>query len=132
MTFVNSTVKVHMEFVTANGSHADATNIKLNIYDLNSVLIESVDITDADKISTGVYEKDYTVPAGYTEVVAQVVGQVGNATIVGAAEIETGWVDTISGDSFLNEVKKTLMITDTPRTNIYSPTIFSGLYTELL
>ena len=110
MAFVNGTVKVHMEFVTADGSHADASNIKLNIYDLNGVLIESVDITDEDRISTGVYEKEYTVPAGYTNVIAQVVGNIGSATIVGNAEIDTQSADSINPNDYLNDVKTALQI----------------------
>lgn len=123
MAFVNGTVKIRMEFVTAGGSHADATNIKLNVYDVNSTLIETVGIDETSRVAVGTYEVDYVIPAGYTEVVAQVVGQVGNATIVGAVEIETGGVDTISGDSFLNEVKKTLMITDTSKDEYLLTTI---------
>ena len=110
MAFVNGTVKVHMEFVTADGSYADASNIKLNVYDLNGVLIESVDITDEDRISTGVYEKEYTVPAGYTNVVVQVVGNIGSATIVGIAEIDTQSADSIDPNDYLNDVKTALQI----------------------
>lgn len=110
MAFVNGTVKVHMEFVTADGSYADASNIKLNVYDLNDVLIESVDITDEDRISTGVYEKEYTVPAGYTNVVVQVVGNIGSATIVGIAEIDTQSADSINPNDYLNDVKTALQI----------------------
>lgn len=110
MAFVNGTVKVHMEFVTADGSYADASNIKLNVYDLNDVLIESVDITDEDRVSTGVYEKEYTVPAGYTNVVVQVVGNIGSATIVGIAEIDTQLADSIDPNDYLNDVKTALQI----------------------
>ena len=110
MAFVNSTVKVHMEFVTADGSYADASNIKLNVYDLNGVLIESIDITDEDRISTGVYEKEYTVPAGYTNVIVQVVGNIGSATIVGNAEIDTQAADSINPNDYLNDVKTALQI----------------------
>lgn len=125
MAFTNGTVKVRMEFLTSNGSYADATNIQLKVYDINSTLIDTVDVTDSNKVSIGIYEIEYTVPAGYNEVIAEVVGEIGTATIVGAVEIDTKSAQSINGVEYLDEVKNALQIplSDTSKDTYFTTVI---------
>jgi hypothetical protein len=109
MAFLNGTVKIHIEFVTSSGSHADASNIQLRVLTTDGILVETISITDTDKIDVGVYEKNYTLPIGYTEVIGEVSGLVGDTLVVGTVEI-----DSMSSDfdiaTYLKEMKSALQI----------------------
>ena len=107
---INGSVKIRMEFITLNGSHSDATNIELRVYTVTNTLIETITITESNKVGTGIYEAIYTVPQEYTEVIGEVSGYVGNELIVGKVSLVPSTQDELNVADYLEDVKTVLNI----------------------
>lgn len=60
---IGDTVRLTGEFRTFGGVLADPSSIQLKIYDYNQTLYETITVnTSTNKVSTGKYYYDYTVP----------------------------------------------------------------------
>jgi hypothetical protein len=93
MSVMGNTVKLRCEFVTWAGTYTDPTSITLKIYDRNRVVLNTYTIDGSNKISTGVYEKDYTIPSGYGDLTYEFAGTLEGTTTLGRATILREWVD---------------------------------------
>lgn len=63
LAVIGNTVKLSAEFRTWAGDYGDPTDIVLKIFDHNKVQIGyDIPITSTNKISTGIYQYDYTIP----------------------------------------------------------------------
>lgn len=87
---IGNTVRIIGEFVTWNGSHADATNPKLIIYD-EMIVIATIDLTSF-KIAVGKYLYDYTVPVGSRPVTFELNGILEGEPIIGRIQQSREWI----------------------------------------
>ena len=68
MAFIGDTVRLKVKFRTFNGNAVDPLDVKLRVLNGNDYQeIDTVDITDDNKIDVGVYEYDYVIPYGESE-----------------------------------------------------------------
>lgn len=94
MPFIGDTVKLRVEFKTFAGVAVDPATITLKIYDYDKTLLTTVDITSTYKISTGVYEYNYTIPDGsYPAIVYEFSGtNVEGSVALSRGKAERKWV----------------------------------------
>lgn len=59
-----NTVRVKGTYKNNAGQPTDPSLPTVRIYDSNYDLITEVSLSDANKVGTGVYQYDYTIPAG--------------------------------------------------------------------
>jgi hypothetical protein len=91
MATIGDTVKLGGEFRTWNGIYADPTAITLTIYDKARRVIETVSITNANKVSLGIYEYEYVVPAGVGDLEYEYSGTLEGKPITGRAVLVREW-----------------------------------------
>lgn len=67
--YIGDTVTLKAEFYTKGGLLADPLNISLKFYDsLKNQIGSAIAIGSQHRISAGVYEYDYTIPSGYSNI----------------------------------------------------------------
>jgi len=94
MAIIGNTIKLKAEFKTFSDVYANPTDITLKIFNKNRKQIgTTIDITDADKISTGIYLYEYTLPYGYNELVYEFAGILEGDIILGRSTILLDWTN---------------------------------------
>ena len=92
MALSNNTVRIQAEFKTFANEYADPTSITLKIYDKRRKQVgTTISITSEDKLSTGIYTYDYTIPLGYDELTYEFSGTLEGHTITGRSGITVTW-----------------------------------------
>lgn len=88
---VGTSVTIQVTFENSDGDVADVTTLKYRPYlgKKNPIAAETVLTPASYKISTGIYEFDYTIPADidtdlYDELTIRIIGTVGSQTKVAA------------------------------------------------
>jgi len=92
MAIAGNTVRLKAEFKTFDEVYADPTNIKLKIYDKNRKIIGNIVLDNNNKVSTGIYQYDYTIPNNCTEITYEFSGVLENKLITGRSVIDVDWV----------------------------------------
>lgn len=93
MPLIGNTIKLRAEFKDFDGIPYDPTDITLTVYDDNRVLVSGpISLGEGNKISNGVYEYDYTIPAGNTNLVYEFKGLIGGKPVLGRSKISRTWV----------------------------------------
>ena len=82
MDMVLGTIKIELEFKNNQGSYADATDIELKIFS-SSELLDTIQVTEDNKVDTGKYVVNYAVPSGVTSLTGQVTSTVGGNIVTG-------------------------------------------------
>lgn len=89
MAITNNTIRLRAEFKTFDDIYANPTTITFKVYTTSRRQVgTTVNITDSNRISTGIYEYDYTVPTNYTDLVYEFSGTLEGHTITGRSTIE--------------------------------------------
>jgi len=92
MAIITNTVRLRAEFKTFAGEFSNPTSITFKVYNKQRVQVgTTVDITADDRISTGIYEYDYTIPTGYTELTYEFSGLLEGKYITGRSTIDCDW-----------------------------------------
>lgn len=92
MPIINNTVRLKAEFKTFDELYADPSTITLKVYDKHRRQIgSSIDETQLEKVATGIYQYDYTIPSGYDEITYEFSGILEGKQITGRSTIETDW-----------------------------------------
>lgn len=94
MAYIGSTIILHCEFKSDNGSYIDPTNISLKIYDANRNQLGSIiPIDSTSKISVGIYEYPYQVPDTiYGYIYYEFSGTVNGNIILGRGQVNVTWI----------------------------------------
>lgn len=94
MALTSNTVRLKAEFKTFADVLADPTGITLKIYDkFKKQIGTTITITSANKVSTGVYQYDYTIPTGYTYIVYEYAGTLEGSVVLGRNHIDIEWLE---------------------------------------
>ena len=105
MAVSGNTVRLKCEFKTFDDEYDDPTSITLKIFDKDKTQIgATIEITDAYKTDTGIYEYDYTIPAlsvliddlsttliSCTKIFYEFSGTLEGETITGRDKIIVNW-----------------------------------------
>jgi len=68
MAFVGDTVRLKVKFRTFNGNAVDPLDVNLRVLDGDNYQeVETVAITNDNKVDVGVYEYDYVIPYGESD-----------------------------------------------------------------
>jgi len=86
---IGDTVRITGSFLTWAGSKVDAINPKINVYDSNRNLLESLAVTH---ITTGEYQADYVVADGSLDLIFELVGEVEGKPEVGRIQQQRTFV----------------------------------------
>lgn len=92
MPIIGDTVKLHVEFRTFAGVLTDPESITLTVYDLSRKSVAGpVGINSTHRISTGVYEYLYIIPAGYSSLYYEFIGNPEGLPAVSRGTISCNW-----------------------------------------
>lgn len=92
MALVGDTIKLRMEFRDFNGVLFDPTTITITTYQNYDDVLENINVPLGSKVSTGIYEYLYTVPAGDGPLTYEVKGVVGTTNSVVRKKLPREWV----------------------------------------
>ncbi len=89
-----NTIRLKCNFKTFAGVDSDPESITLKIYNKYRKQIgNTISITNTNKVSTGNYQYDYTVPSGYDQIIYEYSGTLEGSTITARDAIDVSWVD---------------------------------------
>lgn len=91
--FSEDTIRLKVEFKDFIGNYADPTDIALKICDAaHNQVGNDITIGAGEKVNTGIYEYDYTVPAGTEEFIYEFSGTLNGSTVLGRSSVDTEFV----------------------------------------
>ena len=83
MAFTGDSIKLKVHFKDFDGQYVDPTNITLKVYnETKEQLGETINITETNKISIGIYEYNYTLPNADSDLILEFSGSNSGSPII--------------------------------------------------
>lgn len=93
MAIILNTVRITGSFVTWAGSLSDAEEPKLLVYEGSSQEpMETIELTQENHVSTGIYQVDYVIEKGRKELVFEITGLVEGTPETGRIAVDRQWL----------------------------------------
>jgi hypothetical protein len=93
MALIGDTVRLTAKFKKFDGTLDDPTDITLKVYDGNLQILSTINIESGNKVATGEYKYDYTIPDVKTNILFyEFSGTLEGSTIVGRDSISIKWI----------------------------------------
>jgi hypothetical protein len=91
MSIYGNTVILRGTFTDTDLTPVDPTDITLTIFNKFKQEVTSFEITDTDKISTGIYEYYYNLPFGSNDLYYEYKGTIDGNIVLNRAKITRTW-----------------------------------------
>jgi hypothetical protein len=93
LALMGSTIEIQAEFRDFSGKLVDPNIIEFKVYEKLNQLMYSQQIPQTNKVSTGIYKFNYTIPVGNGSLVYEVLGKIGDTVSLAAREkLTREWV----------------------------------------
>ncbi|QNG59437.1 hypothetical protein H4O14_16800 [Bacillus sp. PAMC26568] len=88
MILKGDTVRLKCHFKTFDGSSVDPTNITLTIYEDADMHLETIQITDTNRLGLGVFYFDYVTASELNEFIFEFAGSHNNKPILARGKVK--------------------------------------------
>jgi hypothetical protein len=92
MAVIGSSAKISINFETDNGTAVDPVNPVVTVYENTNVVLETIILTESNKITVGQYELIYKIPDGKSGLVFEIKCTIDNIDRVSRTIIQRNWV----------------------------------------